>query len=91
MRCVGAGGARSTAKVVLPHVCRVGRMPEKLEGGKEPSVERIRDLLDRLEGRLPPRRLLVWRPDDPLDDVEETLAHLENCAVKHEALKGGGT
>ncbi|KAF8535527.1 hypothetical protein BDD12DRAFT_855026 [Trichophaea hybrida] len=81
---------RVVDKEVFAHGCRVGRKPVNW-ASREPNVNRIRDTLDRLEERLPPRRLLDWRTDDPEDKLEDTLVLLEGCAKEHEALAGGAT
>ena len=79
---------RVVDKEVFAHGCQVGRKPVNW-ASREPHVNRIRDTLDRREEKLPPRRLLDWRTDDPDVELEDTLVFLEDCAKEHEALAGG--
>ncbi|KAF8252085.1 hypothetical protein K440DRAFT_609917 [Wilcoxina mikolae CBS 423.85] len=80
---------RVEGKEVFPHMCRAGREPERVGGGREPSVDRIREALGRLEERLPPRKLWALKHDYPRDDLEDTLKALEDYAKRLEAAVGG--
>jgi hypothetical protein len=54
----------------------------------EPSINRMRDTLDQLEDRLPPKHLLAYRPDTYRNTLtleakfEEAIALLQDRAAR---------
>ncbi|KAF8541862.1 hypothetical protein BDD12DRAFT_827780 [Trichophaea hybrida] len=80
---------------IIPHVCKLGKDPDPLEeGGKDPSVNRVRATLDRLEAGLPHRYLSGFRPGyywggiNARTDLDEILEHLKGCAAERRITDG---